>query len=111
MRSGLCITSQFRVWSFGLRVRRLETLNSKLETVLQFRSRHLFDHVSLDLVGDLHVVKILEADAAFKSFADFRHIVLEAPQRSDAALPGNHAVANQAGPRVAANGAVDDHAT
>src|SRR6185503_20064736 len=81
-----------------------------LPPCLQLRRRNLLDHVGFDLIGDLYVVKVLEADTAFEAFTNFRNIVLEAAHRGNVSFPGHHAIANQTRARVAADDAVDDHA-
>src|SRR5204863_767914 len=67
--------------------------------------------VGLDLIGDLHVVEVLEADTALETFAHFRHVVLETAQRGDAPFPRHDAVANETRARVPPDRAIDDHAT
>src|SRR5213596_2545476 len=77
---------------------------------LEFRRRDFLDHVVLDLVANLDIVEILEADTALETFADFGRIVFESTQRRDVAFPGNHAVPNKTRARVAPDDAVDHHA-
>src|SRR5688572_7740278 len=69
----------------------------------------LFYHIRLDLIANLDVVEVFQANAAFKTFAHFRYVVLEAAQRSDVAFPTHNTVPNQTRPRVATDVAVDDH--
>ena len=69
------------------------------------------DNVRLNLVSDFDVVEVFQTDAALKSFANFRHVILESSQRSDVAFPTHHAVANQSRPRIATYDPVDHHAT
>src|SRR6185503_11617600 len=76
---------------------------------LQFRGCDLFHHIGFNLVANLDVVKVLEADSAFKALANFGNVILEAPQGDDIALPTDYAVANQTGAGIAANVAVDHH--
>src|SRR2546423_4124052 len=111
MRSDLCIASQFRVPSFEFRVRtnsKPETRNPKLP--LEFSRGDLLDHIRFDLIADLDVVEVLEADTTLESFADFRCVVLKAPQRSDIAFPTDDAVANQTRACFATDEAIDHHA-
>jgi len=77
---------------------------------LEFSRRDLLDHVVLDLVADLDVVEILEADTALETFADFGGIVFESTQRRDVAFPRDYPVANKTRARVALDNAVDHHA-
>src|SRR5215213_11561192 len=70
----------------------------------------LLDDVALDLVAVLDVVEVFEPDAALEALAHLGHVVLEAAQGADGALPRDDAVADEAGARVAADDAVDDAA-
>src|SRR5437588_8125787 len=79
-------------------------------SLLQFRRRDLLDDVALDLVADLHVVEVLQADAALVALAHLGHVVLHASEAGDAALPGDDAVPDEARARVAADDAVYDAA-
>src|SRR5215204_6314203 len=79
-------------------------------TSLKFRRGDLLDDVALDLVAVLDVVKVFEPDAALVALAHLGDVVLEAAQGADAALPGDDAVADEAGARVAADDPVDDAA-
>src|ERR1700730_892655 len=76
---------------------------------LQFRCGDLFDDVSLDLIANLHVIEILETDTTLIALAHFGRVLLEAPQRSDVAFPGDYRVANQTSLRGAPDRAVDHH--
>src|ERR687892_1365257 len=65
----------------------------------------------LDDVVDLDVVERPEADTALEALADLGGVVLEPPQRLDREVVGDHhAIAHQAGPGVAPDEPVDDHA-
>src|SRR5271168_4115056 len=63
--------------------------------------RNLLDREALQTVSDLHVRKIRDADAAFKTLANFLGVVLEALQRIDAASKDHRRFANHAHFRVA----------
>src|ERR1041384_3793423 len=76
----------------------------------EFSRRDLLDHVTLDLIAELDVVEVLEADTALEPFTHFRGVVFKSSQRGDASFPTDHAVADQPGACVAANDPVDDHA-
>src|SRR5216683_385688 len=78
---------------------------------LQFRGGNLLDYIGFDLVADLDIVKVLQANATLETFTHFRNVVLETTQRSNVTFPTDHAVANQSRARVAANVAVDNHGT
>src|SRR6266699_6790420 len=67
-------------------------------TASQFRCRNFLNHVILNLIANLDVIEILEADAALKTFAYFGGIVLEPFQRGDIALPADNPIANQSRP-------------
>src|ERR1700682_3491361 len=78
---------------------------------LQFRGGNLLDYIRFDLVADLNIVKVFQANATLEPFTHFRNVVFETTQRSDVAFPTDHAIANQSRARVATNVAVDDHRT
>src|SRR2546422_1250911 len=63
------------------------------------RARHLFDAVGLDQVADLHVVEVLNADAALEALANLAHVVLEALERPDRPFVHLDAVADHPHPR------------
>src|SRR5947199_358813 len=63
------------------------------------RARHLFDAVGLDQVADLHVVEVLNADAALEALANLAHVVLEALERPDPPFVHLDAVADHPHPR------------
>src|SRR5437588_7851505 len=79
-------------------------------SLLKFRRGDLLDDVALDLVADLYVVEVLQADAALVALAHLGHVVLHAPQGGDAALPSDDAVTDEARARVAPDDAVQDAA-
>src|SRR5436853_7074057 len=54
-------------------------------SLLKFRRGDLLDDVALDLVADLDVVEVLQADAALVALAHLGHVVLHAPKAGDAA--------------------------
>ena len=58
------------------------------------RLRDFFDHVTLDLVADFDIVKVLQTDAALEPFADFGSVFLKATQGADVAFPTHDAVAD-----------------
>src|SRR6266705_906389 len=64
-------------------------------TASQFRCRNFLNHVILNLIANLNVIEILEADAALKTFAYFGGVVLKSFQRSNIALPADDPIANQ----------------
>src|SRR5690606_16970439 len=70
--------------------------------------RDLLHLVALDDVAFLDVVVAVEADAALVPGRDLADVVLEAAQRSDAALPDLHRIAHQADLRVADDLALGD---
>src|SRR5206468_10008683 len=74
-------------------LRSLSSFRPHPSSFLKFRRGHSLDHAALDLIADLDVVEVLEANAALKTFANFRGVILEAPQRSNISFPGDHAVA------------------
>src|ERR1700733_6971681 len=78
---------------------------SALQTARYFPAR-----IALDLVVFLHVVVVLDADAAFGSGAHFVDIVFEALQGLQGALENDDVVSQHANRKVAANVAVDHHA-
>src|SRR5262249_8107853 len=51
--------------------------------------------VGLDHVAGLEVLVVLEPDTALETFPHLAHVVLEAPQRSDRALPDDRALAQE----------------
>src|SRR4029453_1608269 len=57
------------------------------------RHRHPFDCEDLDHVADLHVIVLVERDAALKPGLHFAHIVFEAAERPDPSFVNHHAVA------------------
>jgi hypothetical protein len=50
---------------------------------LEFSSRDLLDHESLDLVLDFDVVKINEADTTFEALSHLARVVFESLQRRE----------------------------
>src|SRR5213080_4503799 len=78
---------------------------------LQFRRGDLLDDVRFDLIRDLHVIKVLETDTAFESFAYFRHVVFKTSQGSDVSFPRHDAIANQPRASITANDSINNHAT
>src|SRR6266516_679644 len=72
------------------------------------RARDLADLVGLDHVSLLDVLIPLYPDAALVARGHLPHVVLEATQRPDPTLVDDDAVSNQAGPRVARDGAARD---
>src|SRR5688500_4943963 len=66
------------------------------------RPRHFLGAVALDHVAHLHVVEVLDADAALEAFADLAHVLLEAAERPDDAVEDLHAVADEADARARA---------
>src|SRR5919197_2479504 len=69
----------------------------------------LSDLVRLDHVALLHVLEVLDPDPALVPLGDLPHVVLEPPERADPAVVHDHAVADDAGARVANDRPVDDH--
>src|SRR6185437_15448559 len=65
----------------------------------------------LDDVALLQVGEVLEADAALEALADLAHVVLEAAERRDRALPDDRPVAEEADLRAPGDRAVGDEAT
>ena len=49
-------------------------------SLLEFSGCDLFYDIRLDLIADLKVIEVFQADAAFKTFAHFRHVVFKATQ-------------------------------
>src|SRR2546430_14624538 len=111
MRSGRCMseppavaggfTSDDDTWV----IHKINRLPQAVLT-LQFRGCDLFDYVRFDLIGGLHIIKVLKTDTAFESFAYFRHVVFKASQGGDVAFPRHHAIANQPGASIPANGSI-----
>ena len=79
--------------------------------ILKFRRRDALDDVRFYLIADFHVVEVLEADTAFKTFTNFRHVVFESAQRSDVTFPCDDCISNQARARITTNRAINDHAS
>src|SRR4029079_2620356 len=65
----------------------------------------------LDHVAGLEVLIVLEADTALEAVAHLAHVVLEAPQRGDLALPDDRAVAQEAHLGTTGDDATRDVAT
>src|SRR5262245_8908361 len=74
------------------------------------RAGELLDLVGLDDVAHLDVVHAVERHAAFEALLHLAHVVLEALERAQAALPDRHAFAQQADLRGARNVARRHHA-
>src|SRR3546814_6199145 len=64
----------------------------------------------LDDVALLQVLEVAEADAALEAGVDLAHVVLEATQRVDGALPDDRALPQEADLGVPGDGAVEHHA-
>src|SRR6185436_12958305 len=75
------------------------------------RRGDFLDQERLDLIADLHVVEVLEADAALVALLDLAHVVLEATERAELAGPDDRAVAQEPRLRIPDDLPVDDHAT
>src|SRR4029453_12201254 len=69
---------------------------------------HLLGNKRFDRVTDLHVVEILNANAALVSACDFGSILLESLQRSDLAFEDDHVVAQETNFSVACEFAIGD---
>src|SRR6266536_1488467 len=69
-------------------------------TASQFRCRNFLNHVILNLIANLDVIEILEADAALKTFAYFASLPLKSFQQNDVTLTADNPVANQYRPRL-----------
>src|SRR5215213_3732519 len=65
-------------------------------TTASDRAGDLFDLVGLDDVAVLHVLEVVETDAALEAVANLAHVVLEPTERTDLAVINDDAVANQA---------------
>src|SRR5882724_13691410 len=76
---------------------------------LELRGSNLLDYIRLNLVSDLDVIKVFQADTTLEAFTHFRNVIFETTQRSDVAFPTDHPIANQSRAGVAANVAIDDH--
>src|SRR5260221_6993218 len=59
------------------------------------RARDFVDAVRLDQIADLHVVEVLDADAALEALAYLAHVVLEALERRERAVVYLDAAADQ----------------
>src|SRR5579871_3505201 len=64
--------------------------------------------VGLDDVALVQVLEVGEADAALEALVHLAHVILEAPQRGDGALPDHHALAQEAHLRAAGDDAAAD---
>src|SRR5512132_2810070 len=71
-------------------------------------SGDLSDLVRLDDVAFLDVVEVLDPDTALEPLAHLADVVLEAAERADPAVVRDDAVADDAGPRVADDRALQD---
>src|SRR5262249_33377949 len=71
--------------------------------LVESRALDLADLVRLDQVAFLDVVVALEVDAALEALGDLADVVLEALERVDRGLVDDCAVADDAGPRAAAD--------
>src|SRR5262245_10527477 len=67
--------------------------------------------VGLDHVAGLEVLVVLEADTALEALTHLTHVVLEAPQRSDRALPDDRALAEEPDLRPTGDDTARDVAT
>src|SRR5204862_456170 len=68
------------------------------------------DNKRLDLVVDLYIVIVRQADAAFEAVLYLVDVILEPLERRNVAFPDNNAVPQQPCLRLPANDAVDDAA-
>src|ERR671935_1635467 len=93
----------------SVRRRRASRLRSPHETGSELAG-DLSNLVGLDHVALLHVLEVLDPDAALVPLGDLPHVVLEPPERADPAVVHDHAVAYDPGARVANDRPVDDHA-
>src|SRR5438094_7394694 len=73
---------------------------SRPTTISRQPARELLEDVGFDDVVHLHVVAPLESDAALQRRRHLAHVVLEAPQGLDLAVPGRGAVPHQARARA-----------
>src|SRR5476649_2144339 len=78
---------------------------------LSKRARHFHARIALDLIAFLDVVVIFHADTALGSRAYLINVVLEALQGFQSALEYDHIIAQHANREVAANIAIDHHAS
>src|SRR5262245_13956204 len=92
-----------RSTSFTRRMRGAAIL---LQRLLDLLGLEELEHVAL-----LDVSVPLEHDAALLALLDLLHVVFEAPQRAEPAVPDHRALADQAHAGVAAHAALADHAT
>src|SRR5512132_4722784 len=71
-------------------------------------SGDLSDLVRLDDVAFLDVVEVFDPDSALEPLAHLADVVLDAAERADPAVVRDDAVADDAGPRVADDRALQD---
>src|SRR3546814_16603501 len=76
------------------------------------RTDTLFPYTTLFRSDDalLQVLEVAEDDAALEAGVDLAHVVLEATQRVDGALPDDRALPQEADLGVPGDGAVEHHA-